>query len=63
MIYLELYPNQIRNSDLRIKRANTTDTIAPTQFAQDWKHRVRNGATVRVPASGVPPAQGRWARS
>ncbi|KAM5350889.1 hypothetical protein ACJZ2D_017140 [Fusarium nematophilum] len=45
--------NQLKSGDLSIKTATTTDMTALRQFAEDWEHRVGNGATVRIPTYGV----------
>ncbi|GKT51829.1 nucleic-acid-binding protein from mobile element jockey [Colletotrichum spaethianum] len=45
--------NQLKSGDLSIKTATTTDMETLRQFAEDWKHRIGNGATVRIPTYGI----------
>lgn len=45
--------NQLKSGDLSIKTATTSDMEVLRQFAEDWEHRLGNGATVRIPTYGV----------
>ncbi|KJK84712.1 hypothetical protein H633G_11540 [Metarhizium anisopliae BRIP 53284] len=45
--------NQLKSGDLSIKTASAGDMEALRQFAEDWEHRLGNGATVRIPTYGV----------
>jgi hypothetical protein len=45
--------NQLKSGDLSIKTATASDMEVLRQFAEDWEHRVGNGATVRIPTYGV----------
>ncbi|KID84392.1 gag-like protein [Metarhizium guizhouense ARSEF 977] len=45
--------NQLKNGTLNIKTASAGDMEALRQFAEDWEHRLGNGATVRIPTYGV----------
>ncbi|KAJ3454642.1 hypothetical protein MRS44_013242 [Fusarium solani] len=45
--------NQLKSGDLSIKTTNTTDTAALKEFAEDWEHRLGQGASVRIPTYGV----------
>ncbi|KJK73496.1 hypothetical protein H634G_11258 [Metarhizium anisopliae BRIP 53293] len=46
-------PNKALHGDLSIKTASAGDMEALRQFAEDWEHRLGNGATVRIPTYGV----------
>ncbi|KJK73301.1 hypothetical protein H634G_11585, partial [Metarhizium anisopliae BRIP 53293] len=45
--------NQLKNGALSIKTASAGDMEALRQSAEDWEHRLGNGATVRIPTYGV----------
>jgi hypothetical protein len=45
--------NQLKSGDLSIKTATSADMEALRQFAEDWEHRIANGAAVRIPTYGV----------
>jgi hypothetical protein len=45
--------NQLKSGDLSIKTATTADMEALRQFAEDWEHRIGNGALVRIPTYGI----------
>ncbi|KAG7433190.1 hypothetical protein Forpi1262_v007115 [Fusarium oxysporum f. sp. raphani] len=45
--------NQLKSGDLSIKTATTTEIEVLRQFAEDWEHRLGNGAAVRIPTHGV----------
>lgn len=45
--------NQLKMGALSIKTASAGDMEALRQFAEDWEHRLGNGATVRIPTYGV----------
>jgi hypothetical protein len=45
--------NQLKSGDLSIKTGTAADTEALRQFAEDWEHRLGNGASVRIPTYGV----------
>lgn len=45
--------NQLKSGDLSIKTATNSDTEALRQFADDWTHRIGQGATVKTPTYGI----------
>ncbi|OHE90236.1 zinc knuckle [Colletotrichum orchidophilum] len=45
--------NQLKSGDLSIKTATATDMEALRQFAEDWEHRIGNGAAGRIPTYGI----------
>jgi hypothetical protein len=45
--------NQLKSGDLSIKTATAADMEVLRQFAEDWEHRIGNGAIVRIPTYGV----------
>ncbi|OAQ61321.1 reverse transcriptase [Purpureocillium lilacinum] len=45
--------NQLKSGDLSIKTVTSAETEALRQFAEDWEHRIGNGATVRIVTYGV----------
>ena len=45
--------NQLKSGDLSIKTVTSAETEALRQFAEDWEHRIGNGATVRILTYGV----------
>lgn len=45
--------NQLKSGDLSIKTTTTKDTEALKQFAEDWTHKIGNGANARIPTYGV----------
>jgi len=45
--------NQLKSGDLSIKTASSNEVEALKQFADDWAHRIGNGATMRIPTYGI----------
>lgn len=45
--------NQLKSGDLSIKTATAKDMETLREFAQDWEHRLGNGAVVRIPTYGI----------